>query len=190
MTIRFRRWQMSYEGLVLILLAIVGGVLAVAQFEYRAAAKAEVALAAALARADTAERRADSLAAAYRVDTVTLWRVKRTTDTLTATVDHWKHDTLEVVSYVTLADSTIRACTAALGTCEARIAAEREGRRALEAATLAALALGKRPWTSVGVAYDATTGRLGGYVERDWTRLRGGVSVTPGRVEVRAGWRW
>lgn len=187
--LRWGRWQVSREGLLLIL-AAVGVVLAVGRCEERQAGAAQAQLAAALTRAEIAERRADSLARAYRVDTVTLWRVKRTTDTLTATVEQWKRDTLEVVRYVTLADSTIRACTAALGTCEARIAAEREGRRALEAATLAALALGKRPWTSVGVAYDATTGSLGGYVERDWTRLRGGVSVTPGRVELRVGVRY
>lgn len=56
----------------------------------------------------------------YQRDTVRLWRVKERWDTAVVTVDRWKRDTLEVVRYVALADSTVRACTAALRTCEQR----------------------------------------------------------------------
>lgn len=77
---------------------------------------------------EAAARRAlDSLATiARRVDTV--YRIQRDTfyvrrvrlDTLTVTVEHWKHDTLEVVRYVAAADSTVRACSLALATCDER----------------------------------------------------------------------
>lgn len=61
-----------------------------------------------------------------RVDT--LWRVQRDTfyvrrvrvDTLTQTVEIWKRDTLKVVEYVAQADSTIKACSALVLTCEER----------------------------------------------------------------------
>ena len=73
------------------------------------------------------ERLQDSLrAAAARVDTVYRTRVdtflvrRVRVDTLTQTVEHWKHDTTEVVRYVALADSTIRACSAALQSCDER----------------------------------------------------------------------
>lgn len=58
----------------------------------------------------------------YTRDTLTLWRQVRATDTLTATVEVWKRDTLRVVEYVQKADSTIRSCAAAVLTCEARVA--------------------------------------------------------------------
>ena len=82
--------------------------------------------------AQQAQRRADSLAKVYRTDTLRLWRVVRTTDTLTQTVERWKHDTLKVVEYVAKADTAIKACTLALQTCEQRVAAERDGRIAAE----------------------------------------------------------
>lgn len=83
------------------------------------------------ARAESARlRRAnDSLAVlsarvdtVYSRDTTTLWRVKRSTDTLTQTVEAWKYDTIRVVEYVARADSTIQACVATVLTCEARVA--------------------------------------------------------------------
>jgi hypothetical protein len=74
-------------------------------------------------------RSLDSLATvSARVDTVyavqrdTLWRRIARTDTLTATVEVWKRDTLRVVEYVTRADSAIRACVATVLTCEERVA--------------------------------------------------------------------
>jgi len=81
--------------------------------------------------AEADDRRAaaviDSIATAgARVDTV--WRVQVDTfyvrrqrvDTLTRTVELWKRDTLRVVEYVQQADSTIRACSALVVTCEER----------------------------------------------------------------------
>lgn len=73
------------------------------------------------------KRQLDSLEARVaRVDTV--YRVRRDTfylrrerlDTLTVTVDRWKRDTIEVVRYVQQADSTIRACSALVLSCEER----------------------------------------------------------------------
>jgi len=59
----------------------------------------------------------------YRRDTVTLWRTKSRWDTVRVDVERWKTDTLRVVEYVALADSTIRVCTQAVQTCEQRIRA-------------------------------------------------------------------
>lgn len=63
------------------------------------------------------------LAGQYRVDTLRLtkWRTRLDTlrDSLTIT------DTVEVLRYVAVADSTIKACTSALSTCELRVGAER-----------------------------------------------------------------
>lgn len=59
----------------------------------------------------------------YRQDTVTLWRTKSRWDTVRVDVERWKTDTLRVVEYVALADSTIRVCTQAVQTCEQRVRA-------------------------------------------------------------------
>lgn len=73
------------------------------------------------------KRQADSLAkVAAKVDTI--YRIQRDTfyirrdrwDTAFVDVERWKHDTTEVVRYVSLADSTIKACTLALQSCDAR----------------------------------------------------------------------
>lgn len=75
-------------------------------------------------------RRIDTLYR-VRVDTFVRWRVRL--DTLTRTVEAWKHDTVKVVEYVARADSTIRACSLALETCEQRVAVRDERIRVLEA---------------------------------------------------------
>ena len=59
----------------------------------------------------------------YQRDTVRLTRWRERWDTVRTTVDLWKHDTIRVVEYVRVADSTIRACVAALATCEQQKAA-------------------------------------------------------------------
>lgn len=66
-------------------------------------------------------------------DTLQLWRQVRSTDTLTATVETWKHDTVRVIEYVTRADSTIRSCAAAVLTCEQRVAVRDSTNAALRA---------------------------------------------------------
>jgi len=81
-------------------------------------------------------RRVDTV---YRSDTVRLWRVKERFDTVTSTVTEWKHDTVRVVEFVRLADSTVRACTAALLTCEQRVGLERQRTSASEQAYTAHL---------------------------------------------------
>ena len=81
----------------------------------------------------------DSLAAVVRrVDTV--YRVQRDTfyarsvrlDTLILSVDRWKSDTVRVVEFVARADSTVRACTLALQSCDAREALRIQQLRAWE----------------------------------------------------------
>jgi hypothetical protein len=64
-----------------------------------------------------AQRRVDTL---YRVQRDTFYRYRDRLDTLTVTVERWMHDTVQVVRFVALADSTVRACSAALLTCEER----------------------------------------------------------------------
>lgn len=71
--------------------------------------------------------KADSLSKVYRTDTLRLTKIRRVTDSLTVTVDQWKHDTLKVVEYV---DSTVverKACSMALATCEDRVGVAQRG---------------------------------------------------------------
>jgi hypothetical protein len=58
----------------------------------------------------------------YLRDTLRLRVLVTQWDTLRQTVDRWKRDTLVVERVVQVADSTIRACTAAVLTCEQRVA--------------------------------------------------------------------
>lgn len=67
----------------------------------------------------------------YRQDTQVFWRTKTRWDTVVLLVDRWKTDTLQVVEYIQLADSSLRACASALRTCEQRVTAERAISRAL-----------------------------------------------------------
>jgi len=69
----------------------------------------------------------DSLNVVYRTDTVRFTRYLRTTDSVFANVERWKTDTLKVVEYVAKADTTIRACTQALSTCEQRVGVAQKG---------------------------------------------------------------
>ena len=85
---------------------------------------------ASFARAESA-RLSDSLRVLAvrqaRVDTVhavtvrTVVREVARLDTLTLTVDRWKHDTIAVVEYVTRADSLAQACTALIASCDAKV---------------------------------------------------------------------
>lgn len=191
--IRLGRLQISLEGLVLVVaLVAVAGWLGSWGARGQGARASELKALRAQFDSLTRER--------ARVDTV--WRIQRDTfyvrrqrvDTLTRTVELWKHDTLRVVEYVQQADSAIRACSALVVTCERRaelfgqeIGNLRRQVRLLERAEA-------RAWTAAGLSYDARTGAVGGWVDRDLWRIRGGLGVTPGadglRVELRAGWRW
>lgn len=187
--LRIGRFQISLEGLILVVALVVAGSWAGrCAGEQDGATKA--ALEAALAENDSLKRvqwRVDTLFVAQR-DTFIRWRTRW--DTAFVDVERWKRDTLEVVRYVYLADSTIRACRAVVQTCEQRVAVRDRRIAALETAVLASLRLNGRPWTAAGVSYDPVTGKLGGFVDRDVWRGRVGASVQPGRVELRAGVRW
>lgn len=70
---------------------------------------------------------ADSLRGVYRTDTLRLTKYRLRTDSLTTTVELWKHDTLRVVEYVAKADTAIKACVQALQTCDQRVAVAQRG---------------------------------------------------------------
>lgn len=117
-----------------LLVAVAAAVLVALLWVQRDRAIAEGAVARAEIRrlaGDVRRLRVDSvrLADQYRADTVQLTRWRTKWDTVATTVDRWKYDTLRVVEYVRVADSTIAACTDALQTCEARVA-NAEGRAA------------------------------------------------------------
>lgn len=69
----------------------------------------------------------------YVRDTVRLWRTVARVDSLTQTVEVWKHDTTVVVEYVTRADSAIQACRAVVESCEERVSLRDQRITALEA---------------------------------------------------------
>ena len=106
-------------------------------------------LASADSLAKVARHEADSLAGVYRVDTLRLTRRKTITDSFTVTVEKWKRDTLRVVEYVIRTDSTIAACTQALATCDARVAAigkERDAVREANRILIASQPSKLSPW--------------------------------------------
>lgn len=110
-------------------------------------------------------RAQDSLAKAYRTDTVRLTKIRRVTDSLTVTVDQWKHDTLKVVEYVHQADTTIKACTAALQTCEDRVRIAQLGWANARAEIARIKSIPKQGWiarhTAASVGIGATYGQDG-----------------------------
>ena len=75
------------------------------------------------AKRDTVRVELLRLDTVYQLDTVRLTRWRERWDTVRQDVERWKHDTIRVVEYVRVADSTIRACVAALATCEQQKAA-------------------------------------------------------------------
>lgn len=85
----------------------------------------------------------------YVRDTVRLWRTVARVDTLTATVDRWKHDTLRVVEYVTRADSAIQACRAVVLSCEERVSLRDQRITALEARGRALEAMRPSKWAKL-----------------------------------------
>lgn len=70
------------------------------------------------AKRDTVMREIRVVETRYRTDTVRLVRWRTKWDTVARDVERWKHDTVRVVEFVRVADSTIRACTAALTSCD------------------------------------------------------------------------
>jgi hypothetical protein len=108
---------------------------------------------------------ADSLSKVYRTDTLRLTKIRRVTDSLTVTVDQWKHDTLKVVEYVHQADTTIKACTAALQTCEDRVRIAQLGWANARSEIARIKAIPKQGWiarhTAASVGVGATYGQDG-----------------------------
>lgn len=147
------------------------------------------------AERDRARAESDSLRRAVRTadrtytrDTVRLWRRVAVYDSVRLTDTLVRNDTVFVPR--TVADNAVNACKATVLSCEVRVA-KRDALLASQDRELAAArALENRPYWSVGPEYDALSGGIGGYLERDLWRFRAGVSVTPERVGVRVGVRW
>ena len=156
--------------------------------------RSERAIGVALAERDSA-RAANRRAAArvtaamlhYRRDTIRLTKAVTRYDTALVRDTLVRNDTVFVPRAA--ADAAVNACLTVKVSCEEVQAALRDSAKTVRDELDAERKLTRRPWTSVGVAYDPVRG-LGGYLERDWSRLRGGVSVTPGRLELRVGVRW
>lgn len=191
--LRIGRWQLSLEGLALLAAVALG-----AGWLGSCGARGDGARAAQLeqlrAENDSLRQIRRGLDTVYRADTVRLWRTKERWDTAFVDVERWKHDTVEVVRYVALADSTIRACTAALSTCELRAGLLGSENRNLRRQVRLLEQGAARAWTAAGLSYDPGSGDVGAWVERDLWRFRAGLGVTPGRdgirAELRGGWRW
>jgi hypothetical protein len=109
----------------------------------RRAGAASVLVAQADSARAVAEQRADSLARAFTVDTVTLTRWRTRTDTLRTTLT--LTDTVEVAGFLAAQDSVIAACTQALTTCGERVKALSDVVAAWERRD-AALALARPSW--------------------------------------------
>lgn len=128
-------------------------------------------------------RRLDTVYVA-QVRTLTRWRDSLVTlrDSLTIT------DTLEVVRFIAVQDSTLLACGVALTTCEHRVAAVWGVAEAFRAERDATRALVGRPTTSIGLSLGA--GGYGLTGSRDWWRVRVSADVTVGSARLGVGWRW
>lgn len=118
-----------------ILLALSTGAVTAYNHHQREIGRREMVIAQLAAEHRAALQRADSLEKAFRIDTVRFVRLRTVWDTayrtLTDTVQ--LTDTVRVpVTVLVTADSTIRACSQALGTCEQRVAAERTARQAAD----------------------------------------------------------
>lgn len=142
------------------------------------------------------QRHADSLTRAYMPQRAAAVRWKTRWDTLPARWDTLRlTDTVSVpVEVLVTADSAIQTCHVALGTCEARLAAERAVTATVRTQLRLTEQLAARPWTAAGLSWDPHAQRVGAFVDRDVGRLRAGLSVTPmersARLELRLGWRW
>jgi hypothetical protein len=110
-------------GLTVVGLALLGGAYATWQDRQRAIGRLEAQLVTVTAEKKLLLARADSLARAYRIDTVRLTTYRLRLDTLNTTVELWKTDTIRVLEYVAAADSVVKSCYNALSTCDARVGA-------------------------------------------------------------------
>jgi len=157
-------WK-AQVALVVLAVAALGGLVAWNNQHQRAIGKRDIQIHQYEVANHALRAEADSLAKAYRVDTLRLTRLKLRTDTLTQTVERWKRDTLTVVEYVTRADSTIKACTQALSTCDERVgvaqrgwAGARDEMKVLKASFPSPVQ--KWRWGAAGALVGAVVGRL------------------------------
>jgi hypothetical protein len=168
-----------------------------------------------LARADLVESRAafDSVALAfamqdavadttlrrYRASLTRIGGLGRLLDSLRSIGAKVETTTVRVpVEVIVTADAALAACTETRDTCRTmreKAETERDDAKRLRTADSARVVLLENApapeFWALGVAYD---GRLGVTADRDWNRLRAGLSVKPKvdstRVEMRLSWRF
>jgi hypothetical protein len=179
---------MKRLALPLTLAVVLGLALWYARTAERRVGAAQARIVALEAVRDSLARQAARLDTVYRADTLRLtrWRVRVDSlrDSLTLT------DTVEVVRFIAVQDSTINACTAALTTCDQRVAAERARTANAEARVVETRKLVGAPRTAVGIAWDARTGALGIAADYDVGRFRVGGAVTPKGALAVLRWWW
>lgn len=117
------------------------------------------------AKRDTVVREIRVVETRYRTDTLRLVRWRTRWDTVVRDVERWKHDTLRVVEYVAVADSTIRACTAALTSCD-RLRQLQQERAELAEEQLRLRTQGQRRRQVLGIVGAAAVGVAAGRLLR------------------------
>ena len=187
MTARFAPWVLALAAAL-----VAGGAVRACQGAERARGATEAALGVAEARADSLAARRAVVETRYRRDTLRLTRTLATVDTLRDSLTIT--DTVEVVRFIGAQDSAIVACRAVVATCDVRVALADSLTRNAENRLMLTRSIRSRPWTSAGLAYDPHAARWGGYLDRDWSRLRAGLTVVPDertlRLGLRIGMRW
>lgn len=139
------------------------------------------------ARAHTADsmvvvlgKRADSLASVYRADTVRLTQWRTRWDSI---VGPGRTDTLTIERVIAVADTTIRACTAALSTCELRVAVANERADSAQSAAASWKRLARGPWLRPSLELSIAPNGWTPQAAAEVTLGRGGLKVL-GRIEA------
>lgn len=166
-------------NLNLVLAVVLVGLLLLFLRERQAAIRAERRAVTAEEAADSLRRRGDSVAVVYQVDTLRLtrWMTRWDSVTLPGVVD-----TVPVEVLVAVADSTIRACTVALSTCELRVATERERGDSLAVAAASWRKVARGKWVTPRLELTVTP-RLDPQAAAEVSVGRGRLRVL-GRAEV------
>lgn len=149
-------------------LAVVAFAITAATALYRAGQRAERAAwqtKALTAKRDTVVKTIRVVETQYRTDTLRLVRWRTRWDTVARDVERWKHDTVRVVEFVRVADSTIKACTAALTSCD-RLRQLQQERAELAEAQLRLRAQGQRRRQVLGIVGAAAAGVAAGRLLR------------------------
>lgn len=117
------------------------------------------------AKRDTVVREIRVVETRYRTDTLRLREWRTRWDTVRLDIERWKHDTLRVVEYLAVADSTIRACTAALTSCD-RLRQLQQERAELAEEQLRLRTRGQRRRQVLGIVGAAAAGVVTGRLVR------------------------